>query len=146
MPTIAATPNNIVGSESLVLDLGCGSGMDMCLFAKAGATCIGIDLTEAMVTRAQETLSICQIEKARARVFQARVDSAELPLELEKVSGIKPSSFDIVMSNGVFNLCTNKRQAFKNAFDMLKPGGIFALCDMMREPSSSCGGGGSWAD
>lgn len=131
-----------------MLDLGCGAGLDLCVMAKSGATCVGVDLTDAMVSKAREVVSICQIEEARARVLQARVDSAELPMLLEKEVGMKPGSVDIVMSNGVFNLCRDKKQAFRNAFDMLKPGGIFALGDMMREPNSSCGGdgGGSWAE
>jgi len=148
VPSLTGAPSATVGSECLVLDLGCGAGLDLCVMAKSGATCVGVDLTDAMVSKAREVVSICQIEEARARVLQARVDSAELPMLLEKEVGMKPGSVDIVMSNGVFNLCRDKKQAFRNAFDMLKPGGIFALGDMMREPNSSCGGdgGGSWAE
>ena len=46
------------------------------------------------------------------------------------IVGLKEGIADVVISNGVFNLCTDKSLAFQSAFDLLKPGGKFLLNDV----------------
>jgi len=45
-------------------------------------------------------------------------------------SGLKKGIADVVISNGVFNLCSNKSVAFRTAFELLRPGGRFLFNDL----------------
>lgn len=79
---------------------------------------------------------------------EGAVDSPGLPAKLQAAGLVQQGTADLVTSNGVFNLCPDKRQAFQNAFDLLKPGGVLLLVDMVRElgAAGSTGGSESWAD
>jgi arsenite methyltransferase len=53
-------------------------------------------------------------------------------------------SADVVVSNGVINLCSDKRAAFELAHTLTRPGGVFALSDVCREASpAACAGSGT---
>jgi arsenite methyltransferase len=58
------------------------------------------------------------------------------------------ASFDLVLSNGVFNLVLDKPRALAETFRVLKPGGRLCLADQLRtapEPDSCpIGGAESW--
>jgi arsenite methyltransferase len=105
-----------------VVDIGCGAGMDLMLAAGAvgpSGHAIGIDMTEPMAERARAS--------ARALGFgNVEVpagDALDLPVDSETV--------DFVISNGVLNLATDKRQAFGEVFRILKPGGQFLYADII---------------
>jgi len=105
----------------MVLDLGCGVGFDACVAARlvgpAGQV-VGVDVTPEMVHRAWEFAALLPF-----RHLSFQVASAEkLPFP--------PEFFDVVISNGVFNLVLEKTQAAAEIFRVLKTGGRLLLADM----------------
>jgi len=136
------------------VDLGCGVGLDsMLLLAGPFPTgrVVGVDLTREMCIKAQENASLCGHAAPRFAVLEASVDAVGLPAQLEAAGLVEVGNAELVVSNGVFNLCVDKRQAFLNAFALLKPGGVFLLVDMVRELGFDAAAGGDgnftdWAD
>ncbi len=105
-----------------VLDLGSGAGMDSILAARwAGPSgkVIGVDATEAMLAKARRNASALGVENVEFR--QAEADS--LP--------VGDGSVDVVISNGVFNLCLEKPKVLAEVFRAPKPGGRFQTADIL---------------
>ncbi len=105
-----------------VLDIGCGAGVDAFVAATMvgpEGRVIGIDLIPEMLSRARANL-----EKTSFKNVTFQEGSAEeLPFP--------DRTFDVVISNGVFNLVTDKVKALKEVFRVLKPSGRFLLADQM---------------
>jgi SAM-dependent methyltransferase len=114
-----------------VVDVGCGAGMDLLIAARAvGPTgrVIGVDMTEAMRRRAAESAK----EAGVAEIVEVRDGDAEsLPLA--------DGTADVVISNGVLNLTTDKRRAFGEILRVLGPGGRLLLADIVVEDELSEG-------
>lgn len=107
---------------AIVLDIGCGAGTDLLLAARrvgAEGQAIGIDMTEAMRSRAAAGAAACGLTNVIVRDGEATL----LPVD--------DHSVDVVISNGVLNLVPDKHRAVAEIVRVLKPGGRVQLADIV---------------
>jgi SAM-dependent methyltransferase len=106
----------------IVLDLGCGAGLDSILAARRvenTGRVIGIDFVPAMVTKAQ------------SNVVAVDVENVDFWLGNSDTLPVSDGAVDVVISNGVFNLCPDKRKVVAEMFRVLRPGGRVQMADML---------------
>jgi arsenite methyltransferase len=104
-----------------VVDVGSGAGFDSFIAATqvgpAGRV-IGIDMTPEMLT------------KSRATAEQLQFDHVEFRAGLAETMPVEDGWADVVISNGVINLCADKQAVFAEIHRVLRPGGVLQFADI----------------
>src|SRR5512145_164731 len=98
----------------IVLDIGCGAGFDSLIAATQvgpSGRVISVDMTPAMLEKAAQSAAAAGFTNIDFRGGFAE----SLPLE--------DSSVEVVISNGVFNLCPDKMALMTEVHRVLRPGG-----------------------
>lgn len=106
----------------IVVDIGCGAGIDSLIAAKKvglDGQVIGLDMTPEMVEKARanarETLAV------NTHFFNAYAEMLPLP----------DNYADVVISNGVINLCPDKQAVFSEIYRILRSGGRLQIADVL---------------
>ena len=104
-----------------VVDVGSGAGFDSFVAAHQvgpdGAV-IGIDMTDEMLAKATSISELLELMHVEFRAGYAE----QLPVE--------DGWADVVISNGVINLCPDKRAVFDEIYRVLRPGGVLQFADI----------------
>lgn len=106
----------------IVLDLGCGAGLDLYFYAKAVGTngkVYGLDISEDMVNKARTNMELTEIKNVEIRSGH----SDNLPFQ--------DNFFDVVASNGIYNLSPDKERVMREVFRVLKPEGRTVFCEIV---------------
>ena len=124
----------------VVLDLGCGGGIDSILAARrVGPTgrVIGLDLLAEMCERARHAAEEAGVG-AWCEFLEGEMEALPLP----------DGSVDVVISNGALNLSPRKSRALAEVARVLAPGGRLCLADLSVEqdlPPEVLASGAAWA-
>ncbi|MDQ6909810.1 MAG: methyltransferase domain-containing protein [Actinomycetota bacterium] len=104
-----------------VVDVGSGAGFDSFIAAAQvgpdGAV-IGVDMTKEMLDKARETAAVLGY------------DNVEFREGLAESIPVDDSSVDVVISNGVINLCADKHAVFDEIRRVLRPSGWLQFADI----------------
>ena len=104
-----------------VVDVGSGAGFDSFIAAtQTGSTgsVVGIDMTLEMLT------------KSRATAEQLDFTTVEFREGLAEAMPVETGWADVVISNGVINLCADKQAVFAEIHRVLRPGGVLQFADI----------------
>ncbi len=104
-----------------VVDVGSGAGFDSFVAADQvgpGGKVVGVDMTEEMLAKSRSTAAKLGLAHVEFRAGLAE----DLPVE--------DGFADVVISNGVINLCADKHAAFSEIFRVLRPGGTLQFADI----------------
>ncbi|MBO5617500.1 MAG: class I SAM-dependent methyltransferase [Pseudobutyrivibrio sp.] len=102
-----------------ILDLGCGTGYFEVLLGREGHTVTGIDLTEEMVTKANEMIRIYGLEENQAKAVVGDAENVAFPAE----------SFDVVITRNLTWTLPHPIDAYKDWYRLLKRGGVLINFD-----------------
>lgn len=104
-----------------VVDIGSGAGFDSFIAAgqvEVSGAVVGVDMTAEMLEKSTET--------ARA----LRYDHVEFREGFAEALPVEDQWADVVISNGVINLCADKRAVFEEIRRVLRPGGWLQFADI----------------
>ena len=104
-----------------VVDVGSGAGFDSFIAATQTGptgTVVGIDMTAEMLT------------KSRATAEHLDFAHVEFREGLAEGMPVETGWADVVISNGVINLCADKQAVFAEIFRVLRPGGVLQFADI----------------
>ena len=104
-----------------VVDAGSGAGFDCFIAAQQvgpNGSVIGIDMLPEM------------LEKSRASARRLALDNVEFREGLIEQMPLSDACADVVISNGVINLCVDKKQAMQEIWRVLRPGGRLQFADI----------------
>ncbi|MBK8247275.1 MAG: methyltransferase domain-containing protein [Gemmatimonadetes bacterium] len=113
-----------------VIDLGCGSGRDVYLLAQLvgpEGEVVGVDMTPSQLAVAREHEEFHRQQFGFARSNVRFVDGQ---IESLDQLGLGPGSFDVVVSNCVVNLATDKGAVLRGAARLLRAGGEMYFADV----------------
>jgi SAM-dependent methyltransferase len=110
----------------MVLDLGCGAGLDSLIAARRigpGGTIVGVDFSESMLSRARRAAT----QSGLSNILFCRADGERLPF--------RDQQFELAMVNGIFNLNPARKAIFSELARVLRPSGVlFASELILSEP------------
>jgi len=104
-----------------VVDVGCGAGFDTVLAADQvgpNGQVIGVDMTPEMLA------------KARRNVDELGLHHVEIREGLAEHLPVADGWADVVIANGVINLCVDKASVFAEIHRVLRPGGRLQFADI----------------
>ncbi len=104
-----------------VVDAGSGAGFDSFVAADhvgSEGSVVGVDMTEEMLSKSRSTSASMGLDHVEFREGLLE----EMPVE--------DGWADVIISNGVFNLCVDKKQIFSEMMRVLRPGGWLQFADI----------------
>ena len=110
-----------LASGERVVDVGSGTGFDVFVAARQvgpSGRVVGVDMTDEMLAKSRSTADALGMRQVEFRKGLAEA----LPVDTEWA--------DVVISNGVINLCADKRVVFAEIHRVLRPGGILQFADI----------------
>ena len=114
------SPGSLKPGERVV-DLGSGGGFDCFVAAEqvgAEGRVVGVDMTDE------------RLERSRAAAMTMGVTNVEFRQGMIEDLPIEDGWADVVISNGVINLCADKRHVFNEVMRVLRPGGRLQFADI----------------